>query len=419
MSSDQTARSSIRLPLRAFHRDPLSALSELVHEHGSRVQFRMGPWTFLLLNDPPSIRWVLTHHSRHFVKGPGLDGDNPLIGQGLLTREGRPWAEQRRRLAPVFKPRNVDHMSPFIAQVTDRFLTDLPIGRIDAEEAMLRLSLSAALATILASDNLDTSLAGHMGVEVRWLMRHFYHRTRSIWRFPYHIPGFNRRYHAHARALTEHIAQIQQAPRPYDTLWPVLSQTPMQRLQELSTMVIAGYETTGHALAWTLYLLARHPDLQEAVYQESLQSIEASADTHPQTFGAIQESLRLYPPVWLLSRRVIDAGTFEDVSLEPGMLVLISPWVLHHSAVWFDQPDDFWPARFQQKPPLPYTFIPFGGGSRGCIGEHLALKEALTALPRLMRRLCFTAIGNDSGRVFPGLTLGSDGPLWLSVSLRP
>jgi cytochrome P450 len=128
--------------------------------------------------------------------------------------------------------------------------------------------------------------------------------------------------------------------------------------------------------------------------------------------------LRLSQPVWLLSRRAAASLTFDTLSWEPGHIVLISPWILHHTAEWHTHPNQFRPDRFRDSWPAPYTYIPFGAGPRGCIGEHLALQEALTALPRLMRHLRVSPYGADPGRVFPGLTLGADGPLWLKFSLR-
>lgn len=416
--SSTTTGPAVRVPLQSFHRDPLGTFIGLVHTHGNCVRFRMGPWVFFLLNDPESIRDVLSRHAQHFTKGPGLDSSNPLIGRGLLTQEGEDWAAQRRRYAPIFKSRHVDLMHPWIGDEVDRFLDHPPTGTLDAEKLMLQLSLACAMTSIFGIDAPVPEQIAAMGQDVQWLMAHFYHRSRSIWRFPYHLPGFNRRYHAHARSLTAHIERLGPADRPYPTVWPVASADPTEKLHELATLVIAGYETTGHALAWTLQLLAQHPATQDALYEESCQSLAPSRDTHPLTWGVLQEAMRLYPPVWLLSRRAAAPGSVDSFSWERGQIVLISPWILHHTEAWHPNPDAFWPDRFRDHPPAPFTYIPFGAGPRRCIGEHLAMTEALTALPRLLRRLRVTPAPGRTARVFPGLTLGADGPLWLTFTPR-
>lgn len=416
-SVPMSPRSSIAR-LRAFHRDPLKFFQAVNTELGHRARFRMGPWTFWLLNDPESVRWVLTRHGQYFRKGPGLESSNPLIGEGLLTQEGDDWTAQRRRLAPVFKPGNVDKMAPWIADAADQFVSSLPAGQaFDLEQAMLDLSLTMAVRTIFADDKTGADIIGQIGGEVRWLMSHFYHRSRSVWRFPYAIPGFNTRYHMHARRLKAAVHHFRPQTRPYAAVWPALSSQPDLARQELFTLVIAGYETTGHALAWTLYLLSRHPDLADAVAQESRQSGMPVASTHPITDRVVKEGLRLYPPVWLMSRRAVLGSDMEDLAIEPGHIVLISPWLMQRSEDWFSQPERFSPERWEQAEPAPYSYIPFGAGSRGCIGENLALEEAMIALSRIAGKLIFSSSGAPAA-VFPGLTLSSKNGIWMTAARR-
>jgi cytochrome P450 len=251
--------------LHAFHRDPLNFFQSLIRAHGNRVRFRMGLWTFYLLNDPQSVHFVLSHHTRRFRKGPGLEDSNPLIGQGLLTQEGEDWVQQRRRLASVFRRENVEDMVPWLDQVIDEFQSTLvPDQPIDLESTMLQLSLLMVLRTVFGDSQASTPHIAAIGENVQWLMAHFYHRSRSIWRFPYGLPGFNRRYHAHAQKLRQAIHQLVPQPRPFTTVWPNLATPPALRDQEMLTLVIAGYETTGHAMAWALDLLSRHPHVAEA-----------------------------------------------------------------------------------------------------------------------------------------------------------
>lgn len=401
--------------LRAFHRDPLRFFQDLQAHYGPQVRFRMGPWTFFLLNDAESVGAVLSHHRPFFHKGPGLDAQNPLVGGGLLTSEEEAWVAQRRALAPVFRPDNVRGMIPHLQSTIDADLASWPIGQpFDVEERMLRLSLTMAVRTLFADDGPGADPIGEAGHHVEWLMEHFYRRSRSVWRFPYHIPGFNRRYHAHAARLTRFVTGLNPAERSYETVPSHLAEAAPLRLQQATTLIIAGYETTGHALAWAFHLLARHPQIEEAVLRES----RSTSEHRPWTEAVIQESLRLYPPVWLLSRRTQQPLSLGDDQLPESSIVLISPWLLHRRPDLFEDPEAFRPERWftPAAVPSPYAFIPFGAGARRCIGELLARQEALQVITRVVARYRLTTT-SDPG-IFPGLTLRARGPLWVTAHQR-
>lgn len=404
--------------LRAFQRDPLALFVTLTQSYGTRVRFRMGPWTFYLLTDPDSVGEVLSHHGKGFLKGPGMDASNPLTGAGLLTQEGSPWIDQRRRMAGVFRQSNIALMIPELDAALSHLIAG-PLrsgGQWDLEPLMLRLSLTMVMHTIFAEEIPDPSTLKSVGDDVEWLMRHFYHRSRSIWRFPYHLKPFNHGYHVREARLHRVIDRVNPCDRPYDTVWPHLAPHP-QHYPEVLTLVIAGYETTGHAIAWALDLMSRHPDWEQAVYQESLNEASPHPSTHPITQAVLLEALRLYPPVWLLSRKPTETMELGRDHLEPGQIILISPWMTHRLADSFANPESFDPSRWLSAPPThPYAYIPFGAGPRRCIGEHLALQEALLAISRLTRAFTFHPYGPRD--VFPGMTLGARYPLWSDISPR-
>ncbi len=404
--------------LRAFHRDPLGLFQMLTQEWGPRVRFRMGPWFFTLLAEPEAAGWVLSHHAQGFVKGPGLDSQNPLIGRGLLTEEGSRWAEQRRRMAPIFKTANVEAMGPWLDQTVAAWCRQQPSrDTVDLQASMLELSLAMALSTLFSEDHPRQDLLQEVGRHVTWIMAHFYHRTRSVWRFPYHIPGFNHRYHSHARRLKDAVGTLKPRPRPFRVVWDALAPDPESRLNEMMTLIIAGFETTGHAVSWALDELGRHPFWQDAVLHESLQETWPSPKTHPATEAVLKESLRLYPPVWLLSRKPTEDLSHEDLTLAPGEMVLISPWLLHRQSAVFPEGDQFRPERWREHPPQhPYAFIPFGGGPRRCIGEHLAMAEGMLAVSRIIRH--FHVESQGARDLYPGLTLSSLHPMWARLTRR-
>ncbi|MCL5115601.1 MAG: cytochrome P450 [Firmicutes bacterium] len=403
--------------LRFFHRDPLGLFQSLIRDFGPRVQFRMGPWTFFLLNESESVGQVLAHHRPHFHKGPGLEPSNPLIGQGLLTSDEDDWIEQRRALAPVFRPQNISSMRPWLEEAVDQSLQNWEDGEpFDLESRMLRLSLTLALHTLFADPSHDDWIP-EIGSDVTWLMDHFYRRSRSVWRFPYNVPGFNRRYHAHAQRLRRVVDRLTPTTPPFDTVWPHVSKERERRYHQTLTLIVAGFETTGHAMAWAIDLMARHPAVESKVLQESGQDVFPTPETHPWTHAVLLESLRLYPPVWLLSRRAVHDVTLGDLRLPERSITLISPWLMHRNADVYPEASHFRPERWLGwKPESPYDFIPFGAGPRRCIGEHLALTEALMAVSRIVNR--YRLIPTGPRDIFPGLTLGASAPMWVTATPR-
>ncbi len=404
--------------LHAFHQNPLTLFEKLSHEYGHRVQFRMGPWTFLLLSDPESVGLILSHHRPAFHKGPGLDPKNPLIGQGLLTSEEEDWVEQRRSLAPVFRTANIRSTIPELTTAVERLTAQLPEDTaFDLQPAMLRLSLTLIMETLFATDQLNPHQLTTMSSDIEWLMAHFYHRSRSVWRFPYNVPIFNRRYHTRANRLNRTIDSLVPTNRPYEVIWPHLSQSRPKWYHEALTLIIAGHETTGHAMAWSLDLMSRHPVIEEAVLNESHQEMTPTPDTHPWTYAIFRESLRLYPPVWILSRVTHEEFPLGKTKIPKGTFILVSPWLIHRNPAYFTKPDQFYPERWFNNPIIPpYGYIPFGAGPRACIGEHLATTEALIAISAMVRTYRLTTHGPRD--VFPGITLAAAEPMWTILKKR-
>ncbi|MDX6431938.1 MAG: enediyne biosynthesis protein, partial [Streptosporangiaceae bacterium] len=160
---------------------------------------------------------------------------------------------------------------------------------------------------------------------------------------------------------------------------------------QVLTLVMAGHETTAKALTWTLYLLDRHPEEAERLREEVDRALAGRTPTAadlsalPRCRRAVQEAMRLYPPVWLISRRAADADIIGGYDVEPGTLVCVSQWVLHRHPAYWDAPEEFRPDRFTSADLPSHLYLPFGGGDRICIGQHFAMAEATLVLAVLMQ----------------------------------
>jgi len=162
---------------------------------------------------------------------------------------------------------------------------------------------------------------------------------------------------------------------------------------QIATIVVAGHETTAAALFWTLYLLARHPGEQERLVAEIAPlglTPDNAADLLPElvrTRAVVDESLRLYPPAFVIVRQALHDDEAGGVPVPKGSLVLIAPWIMHRHRRFWRAPDRFDPSRFMPDAPPPprFAYIPFGAGPRICVGSPFALTELVLVVASLVR----------------------------------
>jgi cytochrome P450 len=200
-----------------------------------------------------------------------------------------------------------------------------------------------------------------------------------------------------------------------------------QLRDEVLTLVLAGHETTGNSLAFTLMLLAQHPELQDAIAEDcvsALGSRRAGFEDLPQLASvtrAFEETLRLYPPGWLLGRTAIADDTVCGIPIPTGHTVNLVPYVMHRHPDYWEAPDRFDPDRFTRARSATrhkYAYVPFGAGQRVCIGQSFALTEATLVLARLLQRYRFTLHQGKLAEPEPYLTLRPKEGVWLCLSPR-
>jgi len=171
--------------------------------------------------------------------------------------------------------------------------------------------------------------------------------------------------------------------------------TDLQLRDEAITIFLAGHETTANTLTWTWYLLSEHPDIEQRLHRE-LDSVLAgrlpTAEDFPRlqyTEMVITEAVRLYPPAWILGRRALKDYKLGPYIVPAGAIVIMSPYVMHHDPRYFPDPFRFDPDRWmaEARAPRPqFSYFPFGGGPRRCIGEGFALMESIMVLATLAQK---------------------------------
>ncbi len=420
-------------------RDQLATYARALRDHGGRrVRFRVGPprlgFVFDAVFRPEDARQVLaTEAARYDKEVPGIGELRRLFGNGLLFSGGDRWRRDRRIVAPLFTRKRITSYVDGMAAAADRLATTwaaAPDGRVDLAAAATHYALDVLGRSVFGGD--VGSAAPVLRATVPVLNAYAARRILSPVRLPGWVPTRPNRTAERARRelwglVDGLVAERRSGTLEGDDLLTLLltARDPEDgsalgddavREQAL-ILLVGGHETTATTLALTLHVLGRHPDVQQRVRDEVAAVVgnrPVGADDLPRltyTAQVIDETMRLYPPGHTLVRHAHQATTLAGRQVPAGHLVAISIWGVHHNPdVWPDpdrfDPDRFDPDRFATGDVGRYHHVPFGGGPRGCIGQHMATAELVVAVATLVR-------------AFRLETEGDDPPLEVAVALRP
>jgi cytochrome P450 len=397
--------------LLAMRRNPLGFLTMLARDYGDVVRMRLGTQQVYLLNHPDHIRDVLVTHNRQFMKGVGLQRAKRLLGEGLLTSEGDFHLQQRRLAQPAFHHERIaaygDVMSAYAVRTAERWRSG---EVVDVHGEMLRLTLAIAGKTLFDSDvEEEATEIGEAIATCMALFRSFstLPLAQLLERLP--LPSALRFQAARARldaTIYRMIAARRDAPADRGDLLSLLMlardddsaggrMTDRQLRDEVMTIFLAGHETTANALTWTWHLLTLFPSVERKLHAEVDAVLgdrpPGAADMArlPYATMVLAESMRLYPPAWVIGRRALTDYSAGGYDVPAGSIVLLSQWVTHRDPRWFPVPERFDPERWtpEARAARPrFAYYPFGGGARICIGEQFAWMEGVLALATLARR---------------------------------
>ena len=410
---------------------------------GDVVFTRVGPYTNITLHDPALIEEVLLRQHERFQKDVFTAMLKPIVGQGLLTSEGELWRKQRKLAAPKLQKKQITAYAQAMVWLTeqacDRWTAHGPTRRPLSQD-MMELTLLIVTQTLFGMSAHD--IAHEVGDLIDRLMAHFDREFHSpLLLVPPSIRTPTRRAFDADRAkldevLRRMIAQRRAGEPGDDLLWRLIHArdedgSPMPDAQlrdEAITMFLAGHETTSLAITYTWDLLTRHPDAMARLVREVDQTLQGRPATVeamsqlPWTRAVIQESMRLYPPAWIIGRQAREPVELGPWRVEPGAQLLISPWLLHRDARWFERPTRFEPERWldgQLEASLPrYAYMPFGGGPRVCIGNHFAMMELILVVATMAQRLTITREDDSPLQLATSVTLRPAKPVELLIAPR-
>jgi cytochrome P450 len=407
-------------------RDPLGFFTKLTRDFGDVSTLQLFNFRTLFINHPDDIEDVLVTKARKFEKGRVMKANMRLFGQGLLTSEGDFWLRQRRLAQPAFHRARVAAYGETMVRYAERAMRNWRSGEIrDIHEDMMQITLQVVGKTLFNADLAhDTREVGDT-LEILLKLAADFGKSILI---PLWVPTpRNLRARLGIRRIEKIIYRIIMQRRAEggdtgDLLSMLLAvqdedgsrMTDTQLRDETITLFLAGHETTANALSWTLWLLAQSPEVERKFHAEIdavLGGRVPFVEDMPKlvyTSHVLSESMRLYPPAWGMARLVREEVEVAGYKLVPGNGVACAQWVVHRDPRWFDEPERFFPERWEGDlaKRLPrFAYFPFGGGPRQCIGNSFALMEATLILATIAQKFRFRLVENHPVKPLASITL--------------
>ena len=401
----------LRLVGQAFGaaRNPVRFVEGLARTYGDVSSFRAGPAKVYLVAHPDLAQAVLETRGANFGKGSGSENAKRMLGEGLLVSSGATHEQERRRLEPLFTPEAVaDHADVVAAQaerLSDRWV---PGATIDAFDDMLHTTSYVIMRTLTGrlDEEEAAKIAEALAANAAAFWRLFLPFSKTIEKLP--LPG-SRRALAARRTVDDFLygrirgfreddevpdsllakMLLAHDPRDDSTMSDFLARS------ESINLFLAARATTATGLTWTWYLLSNHPEVEARLHAEVDEVLGDRLPTREDlprlryTTMVFSESLRVYPPAWILKRQAGEPDELGGWGVPSGATVIVSPYVIHRDPRFHPEPERFDPDRFEPDRTSgwhPYAYFPFGGGALKCLGDHFAWMEGPLILATLARR---------------------------------
>ena len=388
----------------------LRTMMQLRQQCGDIARLQFGGMTVHLLSHPDYIRLVLQERNKTYGKATrGMSKLRLVLGTGLLTNDGESWLSQRRIAQPAFHRKRIAGFASAMVHASEEMVARWQSGQqMDAHDEMMRVTLRIVGETLLGTD--VTSESEAIGKAVSHIVEDVNERVNSLIDLSPEVPTRRNREFQRSMDVLDDIVlsmieQRRASQKSGDDLLGMLMDsqdadtgarmTDAQLRDEVMTIFLAGHETTANALTWTLAMLSRSPLVARRVAEEVDSVLEGgrsavAADAHRLVYTrqVIEETMRLYPPAWMLARAPEVDDVIDGYHIPKGSLVLLSPWVTHRHPDFWEDPEGFDPDRFAPEAVAArhrFAYFPFGGGPRLCIGNNFALMEAQLVLATIMR----------------------------------
>jgi cytochrome P450 len=381
------------------------------------------------VNRPDYIESILVTQSGNFEKSKDYRALRRVLGTGLLTSEGDFWKRQRKLVQPAFHQQRIAVYAETMVEFARRMMASWTDGQtLDIHEAMLRLTLDIVAKTLFDTD--VSQEAEDVGAALQVLMGKFMRQAAFAFLLPSWVPipttsHLQRAVRQLDKVIYEIIRQRRAAGQLSGDLLSVLlaaqddegiGMTDRQLHDEIMTLFLAGHETTANVLSWTWLLLGRYPDVTEKLNRELRSVLDGKPPTPADlprliyTDMVLRETMRLYPPVWIIGRRALTPFRLGEFELPAETNVLMSQFMMHRDARYFPDPSHFDPERWSASDArsllLPrFAYFPFGGGPRVCVGAGFAMMEAVLLLATIAQQFQVNLVPGQAIGMLPSVTL--------------
>ncbi len=416
-------RQRFRLPYGYFlqmRRDPLRFYCEQTRQHGGLFRWDIGPLAVHVLSHPDHVHHILVEKAKNYPRSRFTRMVSMVTGDGLVVTEGALWRRQRRLIQPTFHRSALANFFSLMTRNTESMLDSWQAYEqggqpLDVGAQMVKIALRIVGEALFSIDL--TAETGQISESVRIAMEYLDYRFNHFLALPLFVPTPRNLRFKRALARTDEvingaIRQRRETSEPHEDFLQMLmsarddetgeAMSDLQVRNEAATFLGAGHETTAMALSWTFYLLSTHPEIQRRVCEE-VDRVLGRRVPQPSdlaqlelTRRVIEESMRLYPPVWALSKEAVADDEIGGYHIPAGSLVLIMQYVTHRLPEFWPNPEGFDPDRF-----LPaatsarprFAYFPFGGGPHLCVGLEFAMQEAMAVVAMTLQRYQLDILG--------------------------
>ena len=413
--------------------NPIPFFMSIIEKHGTMVDTYFLKRFYLTAN-PEVIRHIFQKNNKNYVKtNRTIDPVRDQIGNGLLTSEGRYWLKQRRSIQPGFHRKRLEDISVIMVNEINQYMDDVLDVCAEKNEVFVLDKEMMHLAYRLVSKSLFGSEVADEKLKLMdRVISEGQEYTVDLIRRPYlkfwlRLNGEFKKNQENKRVSQELIMDIindrKRSAKPQNDLLQMLLETEYedgskmtdeQLLDESLVLYVAGHETTALALTWGLYLLSTHADVEQKLHTNTSAQF---TDRDPsfsdlRSMGyvtqVIDETMRLYPPAWLLDRKAIEDDEVEGYKINKNQDIFCFTYGMHRNPEYWERPNAFDPERFSEenkKKHVPHAYMPFGAGPRLCIGNNFAMMEMQLILSMFSKRYRFEVIKDQEIDVQPLITL--------------
>ncbi len=411
---------------------------DVARQYGKIAQTRAFGGRLFLVSDPEMTREILVTKARSFQKSRGNARLKPLLGEGLLTSEQPLHLRQRRLAQPAFHRDRIAGYGRTMIERTQAWLDGFHGGeRVDIDSEMMNLTMKIAADTLFKTD--VSEKADAIAASLKVLMGLFPFVVAPFGEHLENLPFGPMRRYREARDLLDRVIydMIDERRRDGEDRGDLLSMLMLARDEDGSamddrqvrdesiTIFLAGHETTAISMTWVWYALALYPDVERRLHAEldavlgDREPVPADYPKLPYAQAIFRETLRLYPPAYRMGRRTVEEVRIGDYVLPNDASVFVSPFAVQRDPSLYPSPDVFMPERWLGEVEAPrFSFFPFGGGSRLCIGEAFAWMEGVLAMATIARRFSLRRADAEPIGFNPSVTLRPDGPVRMELVAR-